>query len=431
MILLRRSLAATNSNGWTRGSILRGSRTTTVLPALHAVHADHRFTTIEQRFAGAGHLSCRATFAHKATSASSGITIHDGSQANGEGRKPPQPVSVLERIRPYAALARIDKPTGTLLLYLPCTWSITLAAHAQHLPSSLLAWNVFLFGSGAFIMRGAGCTINDMWDRRLDAKVERTKERPLASGAVTPFQALVFTGVQLSAGLAVLVQLNLYSIALGAASLGLVTIYPLMKRITYWPQLVLGLAFNWGTLLGWSAMVGSLQGAAPVLVPLYAGSIFWTLIYDTIYAHQDKLDDVSAGIKSTALLFGDYTRAVLSAFSVTMLSLLGTAVSHLDAAHPYLFNSAARSLADLASTGHPFFGTALGIGALHLAWQIGTVDLNSRADCWSKFRSNTVLGAILSSGLLLDYIVQVVLAEGERDEDEDVDDKSVTHRIVQ
>ncbi|MCO5584890.1 hypothetical protein L7F22_038822 [Adiantum nelumboides] len=153
-----------------------------------------------------------------------------------EVQKLPPKRSLIERLRPYAALARIDKPTGTLLLFLPCTWSLTLAAHAHHLPPGQLAWNVFLFGSGAFIMRGAGCTINDMWDRKLDANVARTKDRPLASGAVTPFQALYFTGIQLSAGLAILLQLNMYSIALGASSLALVVIYPFMKRITYWPH---------------------------------------------------------------------------------------------------------------------------------------------------------------------------------------------------
>jgi 4-hydroxybenzoate polyprenyltransferase len=286
-----------------------------------------------------------------------------------------------------------------------------MAAHANHLPPGLLAWNVFLFGTGAFIMRGAGCTINDMWDRRLDANVSRTRTRPLASGAVTPFQALVFTGVQLSAGLAVLLQLNWYSILLGASSLSLVVIYPLMKRITYWPQLVLGLAFNWGALLGWSAMVGTCSGALNVLLPLYAGSICWTLVYDTIYAHQDKRDDVGVGIKSTALLFGDSTKTILSGFSVATLTLLAASVRQMDHAKPYLLNTEASTVTQFLTDGHPFFVAALATSAAHFFWQIQTVRLDDRADCWSKFRSNTVLGAIIWAGLLLDYAVQVAWAD--------------------
>lgn len=332
------------------------------------------------------------------------ITQKDVEQKSS---KLPPKKSLLHHVRPYAALARIDKPTGTLLLFLPCTWSLTLAAHAHHLPVGQLIWNVFLFGTGAFIMRGAGCTINDLWDRRLDANVARTKDRPLASGEISPFQALTFTGFQLSAGLAILLQLNMYSIVLGASSLALVIIYPFMKRITYWPQFVLGLAFNWGALLGWSAMVGSLQGASQVLVPLYVGSICWTLVYDTIYAHQDKLDDVSAGIKSTALLFGRSTKLALTGFSAAMLSSFGLGVSRLDVSHPVLLNLSANSMQEFLTTAHPFFSIALFFGMCHLSWQISTVNLNSRTDCWSKFRSNTVLGAIIWFGLFLDYIIQV------------------------
>lgn len=342
-------------------------------------------------------------------------TTETKSLVQPESQKIPPKTSLIDHLRPYAALARIDKPTGTLLLFLPCTWSLTLAAHAHHLPPSQLAWNVFLFGSGAFIMRGAGCTINDMWDRKLDANVARTKDRPLASGQVTPFQALCFTGVQLSAGLAILLQLNMYSIALGASSLALVVVYPFMKRITYWPQFVLGLAFNWGALLGWSAMTGSLQGASQVLLPLYLGSICWTLVYDTIYAHQDKVDDVTAGIKSTALLFGQNTKLVLSAFSTAMVSSIGFGVSRLDLSNPILLNLSANTIQEFLTTGHPFFTAALITSMAHLFWQISTVDLNSRSDCWSKFRSNTILGAIIWLGLILDYTVQVDWSENENE----------------
>lgn len=174
-----------------------------------------------------------------------------------------------------------------------------------------------------------------------------------------------------------------------------------------------GFAFNWGALLGWAAMAGSLTNTASILVPLYCSSICWTLIYDTIYAHQDKFDDVSAGIKSTALLFGHQTKAILSGFSVAMLSLFAIAVRNLDPVNVMLVNTAATNLTEFFYTGHPFFTFSLSLAALHLAWQIRIVDLNSRQDCWSKFRSNIVLGAMLWAGLLLDYCFQVVSVEEE------------------
>ncbi|KAF8665647.1 hypothetical protein AX16_000102 [Volvariella volvacea WC 439] len=224
-----------------------------------------------------------------------------------------------KRMQPFLHLTRIDKPIGTVLLYLPCTWSITMASYALQLPPSVPATYLGLFGLGALVMRGAGCTINDMWDKSLDKAVERTKDRPLARGDITQQQALVFLGVQLTAGLGVLLNLNWYSILLGASSLSVVTIYPLMKRVTHWPQAVLGLAFNWGALLGWSAVAGTTDWT--VCLPLYAGGVCWTLVYDSIYAHQDKLDDVTVGIRSTALLFGKNTRPILTALSASSLSL--------------------------------------------------------------------------------------------------------------
>lgn len=163
-------------------------------------------------------------------------------------------------------------------------WSITMAAYSTAFPLPSTLYQLALFGTGAVVMRGAGCTINDLWDRDIDNKVERTRLRPLAARTVTPFQAFSFLGLQLSVGLAVLTQLNWYSILLGASSLAVVVVYPLMKRITYWPQFVLGLAFNWGALLGSSAVLGHTNWE--VALPLYAGSICWTLVYDTIYAHQ-------------------------------------------------------------------------------------------------------------------------------------------------
>ncbi|PWN25127.1 4-hydroxybenzoate polyprenyl transferase, partial [Jaminaea rosea] len=278
---------------------------------------------------------------------------------------------------PYLSLSRLDKPIGSFLLFWPCAWSLTLAAQHTALPLPSLAYNLALFATGAFVMRGAGCTINDMWDSRLDAQVERTKTRPLAAKQITMLQAWSFLGLQLSAGLGVLLQLNNYSILLGASSLSLVIVYPLMKRITHWPQLVLGLAFNWGALLGWAAL--SPPPVWEAVLPLYAGAVCWTIVYDSVYAHQDKVDDIVAGVKSTALLFAEKTRPILTGFSVGFLAL--------------------------ATKGHPCFLASLVPVAAHLAWQIGTTDLDNRADCWKKFVSNAWLGAMVWAGLMGDYLI--------------------------
>ncbi|XVE66322.1 hypothetical protein DITRI_Ditri08aG0071200 [Diplodiscus trichospermus] len=184
-------------------------------------------------------------------------------------------------IQPYAKLARLDKPIGTWLLAWPCMWSITLASTPGYLPDFKM---MALFGCGALLLRGAGCTINDLLDRDIDTMVERTKLRPIASGLLTPFKGICFLGFQLLLGLGILLQLNNYSRVLGASSLLLVFSYPLMKRFTFWPQAYLGLTFNWGALLGWSAVKGSLDPA--IVFPLYFSGVFWTLVYDTIYAHQ-------------------------------------------------------------------------------------------------------------------------------------------------
>ncbi|CAO1627937.1 unnamed protein product [Jaminaea pallidilutea] len=257
-------------------------------------------------------------------------------------------------------------------------------------------------------MRGAGCTINDMWDSRMDRLVERTRSRPLAAGTVNYLQAWTFLGVQLTAGLGVLLQLNWYSILLGASSLGVVVIYPLMKRITYWPQFVLGLAFNWGAFLGWSAL--SPPPPWGVVVPLYLGSICWTLVYDTIYAHQDKRDDIGAGVKSTALLFGDrYSKPILAGFSVGFLSLVTKAVASSTVATSAA-GSGAASLSTLSvlTTYHPCFLASLLPLTAHLTWQIYTLDMASRADCWSKFVSNQWLGLMLWLGLFGDYLLDLL-----------------------
>ena len=212
---------------------------------------------------------------------------------------PPEPRKGLQ-LRPYVELARLDKPIGAWLLYAPCTFSIALASQFTGAPLSVVAWNLALFGVGSLVMRGGGCTINDMWDSKIDAKVERTQNRPLAAGVVTYKQATGFLGVQLLAGLGVLLNLNTYTIMLGLCSMLPVVIYPAMKRITYWPQAVLGLTFSWGSMIGWTAVANDCFW--PAVVPLYASSMLWVVAYDTIYAHQDKVDDRATGVKSTALL---------------------------------------------------------------------------------------------------------------------------------
>lgn len=281
-----------------------------------------------------------------------------------------------ENIRPYAHLARLDKPIGTWLLAWPCMWSITLAASPGHLPDLKMST---LFVCGAFLLRGAGCTINDLLDRDIDTKVERTKSRPIASGALTPFKGVCFLGFQLLLGLGILLQLNNYSRVLGASSLLLVFSYPLMKRITFWPQAYLGLTFNWGALLGWAAIRGSLD--LPVVLPLYISGVFWTLVYDTIYAHQDKEDDKIVGVKSTALRFGDSTKKWVTGFGIACIGSL--ALSGYN-----------------ANLGWPYYVFLTGASA-HLAWQIWTVDISSGPDCSRKFVSNKWFGAIVFGGILM------------------------------
>ncbi|XP_061673035.1 4-hydroxybenzoate polyprenyltransferase, mitochondrial [Syngnathoides biaculeatus] len=278
-------------------------------------------------------------------------------------------------VQPYLRLMRLDKPIGTWLLYLPCTWSIALAAEPGCLPDLGM---LGLFGTGAVLMRGAGCTINDMWDEDFDKKVSRTATRPIACGDVSRLQALVFLGGQLSLALGVLVCLNYYSIALGAASLSLVVTYPLMKRVTYWPQLVLGLAINWGALLGWAAVRGACDWS--VCLPLYFSGVMWTLTYDTIYAHQDKEDDVKVGVKSTALRFGEQTKPWLCGFTAAMMAGLVMAGVHAEQTLPYYVSLAAVTF--------------------HLMHQISTLDMDKPEDCWKKFVSNRNLGLVLLLGII-------------------------------
>ncbi|RXW24633.1 hypothetical protein EST38_g1214 [Candolleomyces aberdarensis] len=240
--------------------------------------------------------------------------------------------------------------------------------------------------AGALVMRGAGCTINDMWDKNLDKAVARTKERPLARGDLTREDAFIFLGAQLSVGLAVLLQFNWYSILLGASSLSLVTIYPLMKRITHWPQAVLGLAFNWGALLGWSAVAGTVDWT--VCLPLYAGGVCWTLVYDSIYAHQDKSDDVHAGIKSTALLFGDHSRSILTGLSASTISLV--------------------SYAGYLNHHTETFYAGVTLAALQLGRILYRTDFNDRASCWKGFVGSGWAGFWIWMGAFADYGLTLV-----------------------
>jgi len=283
--------------------------------------------------------------------------------------------------RPYLRLSRFDRPIGSWLLLLPCWWSAALAAGMVRHPSSLpLVLTLFLVG--AFVMRGAGCTWNDITDRDLDSRVERTRSRPIPAGQISVLQAAVFLVVQALIGLAVLLQFNDFAIMTGIASLLIVAVYPFMKRITFWPQVVLGLAFSWGALMGFAVVIARI--GAPALW-LYAGSIAWVIGYDTIYAHQDAEDDALIGIKSTALLFGARTRPALVAFYGSAVVLIGIALR--------------------AAGVHWPAWLGLAVFAAHLAWQIVRLDISDPALCLRIFKSNRDAGLLLFAGLLADALL--------------------------
>lgn len=281
--------------------------------------------------------------------------------------------------RPYLRLSRADRPVGTWLLLLPCWWGLTLAVAAD--PATFTTYDVWLFVScalGAFLMRGAGCTWNDITDRDLDGSVARTESRPIPSGQVSLKGAIAWMVIQALAALAILLTFNWTAIALGVASCALVCIYPFAKRFTWWPQVFLGLAFNWGALLVWTAHTGSLS-LAPVL--LYLGGIAWTLFYDTIYAHQDREDDALIGIKSTARLFGENTKQWLRGILVITLLLLGAGVVvALPASQDML--ALVIALAGVWAMGW------------HLSWQLIQLDINDPDKCMRLFRSNRNAGLI-------------------------------------
>ncbi|NPD14649.1 4-hydroxybenzoate octaprenyltransferase [Xinfangfangia sp. D13-10-4-6] len=283
-----------------------------------------------------------------------------------------------QALRPWLRLSRADRPIGTWLLWIPCLWAIALAANSGAGFSGFDLWLVVSSGIGAFLMRGAGCTWNDITDRHIDGAVERTRSRPLPSGQVTVKGALVWMVAQMLIAALILLSYNWLSVGLGIASLALVAIYPFAKRFTWWPQVFLGLAFNWGAVLLWAAHSGSLAPAAGVL---WLSGIVWTLFYDTIYAHQDKEDDALIGVKSTARLFGDNSGKWLAGFLGASVVLMALAVI----------------LAIPASRGvMPMLLALLGVWAfgLHMLWQMKRLDINDPAICLRLFRSNRDAGLI-------------------------------------
>jgi 4-hydroxybenzoate polyprenyltransferase len=280
--------------------------------------------------------------------------------------------------RPYGRLARWDRPIGTWLLMLPCWWSAALGS-GENWPN-LIGW-MALFGIGAIAMRGAGCTWNDIVDRKIDAQVERTRNRPLPAGELKLRDALVWMALQSLVGVAILFKLNKVAGGVALLSVAIVAIYPTMKRFTSWPQAVLGLAFNWGALVGYAAVTGKLSWAT---VALYWGGVAWTLVYDTIYAMQDQRDDAIIGVGSTARRFADAPRLWLSLFVV--LALLAWAL----AGH-------------LANLGPYYFGFLLAI-ALHFGWQVATLKPHDPADCLAKFKANAWVGMLLTVAVIAGHV---------------------------
>lgn len=279
--------------------------------------------------------------------------------------------------RPYAYLMRLDRPIGTWLLLLPAWWAVALAVRETGDVFDALYLGV-MFGVGAVVMRGAGCVINDLWDRDFDARVARTQTRPLVTGAVTPRGAILFCGVLFLIGGAILTQMNVAAFVVGLCSIPFIIVYPLMKRITWWPQFILGLTFNFGALMGWAAMTGGIGLPA---IYLYIAGIFWTLGYDTIYAHMDKEDDARIGVKSTARRLGDYTVPAVAVFYAAAVLFLYLA----------LLNGAA-SLMVLP---------ALAVVIAGFVWQVRTLDINDPARCLRLFKFNRDQGLMILAVIVM------------------------------
>jgi 4-hydroxybenzoate polyprenyltransferase len=306
---------------------------------------------------------------------------------------------------PYAELIRFDKPAGTYYLFFPCLWSTLMAAPMALPPATpiTVVGYSLLFFSGALVMRGAGCTINDLLDRNLDPHVTRTRFRPIARGAITPFQGLAFSGAQLLTGLAILLQFPTHCLYYGVPSLLLVFTYPLFKRITYYPQFVLGLAFSWGAVMGFPALGVDLLSNTSALTAaacLYGSNVAWTMLYDIIYAHMDAKDDVKAGIKSMAVKHDGATKRILAGLTVVQVGLLGAA--------------------GIASGAGPaFFVGSCGGALVTLGVMIKRVKLKSIKDCWWWFVNGCWLtGGVVGLGLAVDYVVRYLGAKGSDKGDE-------------
>ncbi|MDR4308735.1 4-hydroxybenzoate octaprenyltransferase [Chelatococcus sambhunathii] len=285
--------------------------------------------------------------------------------------------------RPYLRLARADRPIGAWLLFWPCAWSSALAAVASGAgwPNP---WHLLLFAIGSIAMRGAGCAYNDLVDRDIDARVARTRSRPLPSGQITPKQAAAFLAALLLVGLAVLLSLPPFAILVGLGSIVPVALYPFMKRITWWPQAMLGVCFGWGALMGWAAAFERLDWAP---VALHGAAFLWIIGYDTIYAHQDKEDDLAIGVGSTALLFGARTRPILVAFYAGASALLAVSVF-------------------LAGGGLLAYAGVIAF-ALHCLNQARRLDVDDPALCLKLFKSNRDAGALVFLGLAADAILRL------------------------
>ncbi|RYC60160.1 hypothetical protein CHU98_g6042 [Xylaria longipes] len=320
---------------------------------------------------------------------------------------------------PYGELMRLDKPAGTIYLFFPCLFSTLLAAPLatpMASPLSVLGTTA-LFFSGALIMRGAGCSINDLWDRDLDPKVTRTRLRPIARGALTPFRAFAWTGAQLLAGLGILLQFPSACLYYGIPSLAFVATYPLAKRVTYYPQFVLGLTFSWGAMMGFPALgvdllaadAGAVRAAATLL---YASNVAWTVLYDMIYAHMDVRDDANAGIKSIALKHGAETKKVLTGLAVVQIGLLaGAGIA--------------------TGAGPAFFIGSCGGAALTLGYMIKKVNLKSVKDCWWWFVNGCwITGGVISLGLGADYLIQYLADDGEKGSIELKAERELTYRVT-
>ena len=282
------------------------------------------------------------------------------------------------KARPYAKLMRLDRPIGIWLLLLPGWWAILLASGGGSGINGFVLYMLLLFGIGAVIMRAAGCIINDLWDRDLDKKVERTSERPLASGAINIKQASLLLVSLLFIGLLILLQMSLVTVLLGIMTIPLIVLYPLMKRFTWWPQAFLGITFNFGALMGWAAINDVIS---PASLALYIGGIFWTLGYDTIYAHQDKEDDMRVGIKSTAQYFAENSKNYVSIFYT--LAFLFIACSFL------LVGAGMQSMLILV------------LAAVHLVWQLKVWDMNDPQSSLDVFKSNQAFGLFVTLAAIL------------------------------